>query len=169
MIQEAMSRPTYNAAVLHMEKTFEVLGMSLKNAEEFSHANMAAFNEVATDSTDVDYYSFGAKKKELDMSELLKPGFEIITNHEMLHECDGMNRVSEMKWARYLLTFDHDHFDVVGFNPSFQPVHIAAIVTDNLRLSEMKREGNFEIFNLPATEIQKKTKKAGKRVELRRL
>jgi len=152
-----------------MEKTFEVLGMSLKNAEEFSHANMAAFNEVATDSKEVDYYSFGAKKKELDMSELLKPGFEIITNHEMLHECDGMNRVSDMKWARYLLTFDHDHFDVVGFNPSMNPLHIAAIVTDNLRLSELKLEGDFEIFNLPATEIQNKTKKAGKRVELRRI
>jgi hypothetical protein len=103
------------------------------------------------------------------MSELLKPGFEIITNHEMLHECDGMNRVSDMKWARYLLTFDHDHFDVVGFNPSMNPLHIAAIVTDNLRLSELKLEGDFEIFNLPATEIQNKTKKAGKRVELRRI
>jgi hypothetical protein len=49
------------------------------------------------------------------------------------------------------------------------PIHIAAIVTDNLRLSELKAEGDFEIFNLPATEIQKKTKKAGKRVELRRI
>jgi hypothetical protein len=33
-----------------MEKAFEVLGMSLKNAEEFSHANIEAFNEVAADS-----------------------------------------------------------------------------------------------------------------------
>jgi len=48
-----------------MEKTFEVLGMSLRNAEEFSHENIQAFNEVATDCENVDYYSFGAKKKEL--------------------------------------------------------------------------------------------------------
>lgn len=100
-----------------MDKAFEVLGMSLKNAEEFSHANITAFNEVAQDCSDVDYYSFGAKKKELSMTELLKPGYQIITNHEMLKECDGMNVVGDMKWARYLLTFDHDHFEVVGFNP----------------------------------------------------
>lgn len=119
-----------------MEKAFEALGMSLKNAEEFSHANIAAFNQVATDCENVDYFSFGAKKKELQMSELLRPGFQIITNHEILQECDGMNRVCDMKWARYLLTFDHDHFDVIGFNPEVNPRHVANIVTDNLRLSE---------------------------------
>ena len=55
------------------------------------------------------------------MSELLRPGFQVITNHEILYECDGMNKVADMKWARYLLTFDHDHFDVVGFNPLVNP------------------------------------------------
>jgi hypothetical protein len=42
-----MRRPEINSSVHHMEKAFEVLGMSLKNAEEFSAANLAAFNLVA--------------------------------------------------------------------------------------------------------------------------
>lgn len=121
LISEHMKRPQETSNIHQMEKTFEVLGMSLKNAEEFHHSNMEAFNQVATDAQEVDYYSFGAKKKELQMSELLRPGYEIITNHEIMHECDGMNRVSDTKWARYLLTFDHDHFDVVGFNPNVNP------------------------------------------------
>lgn len=77
------------------------------------------------------------------MSELLRPGYEIITNHEIMHECDGFNRVADMKWGRYLITFDHDHFDVVGFNPVVNPQHVANIVTDNLRLCEAKSAGAF--------------------------
>jgi hypothetical protein len=78
-----------------------------------------------------------------------------------------------MKWARYLLTFDHDHFDVVGFNPNVNSLHVASIITDNLRLCEIKsgEDGHaaFEPFNLPATEIQPKTEKSRKRIELRKL
>jgi hypothetical protein len=55
------------------------------------------------------------------MCELLRPGYTGITNHEILYECDGMNKVADMKWARYMLTFDNDHFDVVGFNPLVNP------------------------------------------------
>jgi hypothetical protein len=121
----------------------------------------------------VDYYSFGAKKKELQMCELLRPGYTVITNHEILHECDGMNKVADTKWARYLLTFDHDHFDVVGFNPNVDPRHVASIITDNLRLSEAKQGDEnfaaFEPFGLPAKEIQPKHPNARKRIELRKL
>jgi len=106
------------------------------------------------------------------MTELLKPGYELITNHEILHECDGMNRVSDMKWARYLLTFDHDHFDVIGFNPSINPLHVATLITDNMRLSEAKsgedrhpRVEKFEVFDLPAKEPQKKTKNQSRKLK----
>ena len=97
----------------------------------------------------------------------------MITNHEILYECDGMNKVADMKWARYLLTFDHDHFHVVGFNPIVNPLHVATIITDNLRLSETK-EGDmefasFESFGLPAKEIQEKHPDARKRIELKKL
>jgi hypothetical protein len=49
----------------HTEKAFEVLGLSLRNATEFSTRNMKAFNEVASDDPEVKYTSFGAKRKEL--------------------------------------------------------------------------------------------------------
>ena len=107
------------------------------------------------------------------MTELLKPGYEIITNHEMLHECDGMNRVIDMQWARYLLTFDHDHFDVIGFNPNIYPIHVASLITDNMRLAEAKSgdkdHEKFEVFDLPTKEHQKKTSKSKQRIELRKI
>lgn len=107
------------------------------------------------------------------MCELLRPGYTVITNHEILYECDGMNKVADTKWARYLLTFDHDHFDVVGFNPNVNPQHVATIITDNLRLSETKHGDQglaaFEPFGLPAKEIQPKHPNAKKRIELRKL
>ena len=44
---------------------------------------MADFNLVADDDPDIRYYSFGTKKQELQMSELLRPGYEIITEHKI--------------------------------------------------------------------------------------
>lgn len=44
---------------------------------------MADFNLVCEDSADVNYYSFGSKKRELQISELLRPGYEIITEHKI--------------------------------------------------------------------------------------
>jgi len=44
---------------------------------------MADFNLVAEDDPDIRYYSFGTKKQELQMSELLRPGYEIITEHKI--------------------------------------------------------------------------------------
>ena len=83
-----------------------------------------------------------------------------------------MNEVNQMKWARYLLTFDHDHFDVVGFNPTISPKHVAFICTDNMRLSELKGKdplGAFDPFDLPASEPHVKTQKTRKRIELKKL
>lgn len=65
LIKEFMRRPQDNPQVHLMEKTFEMLGMSLKNVEEFHPSNIESFNQVVTDCAGVDYYSFGAKKKEL--------------------------------------------------------------------------------------------------------
>ena len=47
-----------------------------------------------------------------------------------------MVEINECKWGKYLVTFDHDHFELVGLNPVVDPKHVAALVTDNLRLSE---------------------------------
>lgn len=52
---------------------------------------------------------------------------------------DGIVRPSEAEWGRYLLTFpEHDHLEVVGFNPDYLPYTIYTMLVDNLRLSEIK-------------------------------
>ena len=44
---------------------------------------------------EVDYYSFASKKQELQISELLRAGHEIICDHRVEWECDGMCEVEE--------------------------------------------------------------------------
>ena len=61
-----------------LERSFGVVGMGIKNIHEFSQRNMDDFNLVAEDHPDVDYFSFGTKKRELLLSELLRRGYEII-------------------------------------------------------------------------------------------
>eukprot|EP00352_Strombidinopsis_acuminata_P000259 CAMPEP_0176339990 /NCGR_PEP_ID=MMETSP0126-20121128/1201_1 /TAXON_ID=141414 ORGANISM="Strombidinopsis acuminatum, Strain SPMC142" /NCGR_SAMPLE_ID=MMETSP0126 /ASSEMBLY_ACC=CAM_ASM_000229 /LENGTH=60 /DNA_ID=CAMNT_0017683901 /DNA_START=648 /DNA_END=830 /DNA_ORIENTATION=+ len=51
-----------------------------------------------------------------------------------------MVEVSEAKWGRYLLTFDHDHFEVIGLIPNINARHVANLVTDNLRVNEIMRK-----------------------------
>lgn len=48
--------------------------------------------------------------------------------------------VKECRWGEYVLTFDHDHFEVVGLSPNVRPRHVAALITDNLRKCEIDRQ-----------------------------
>ena len=111
--------------------------MSSKNVREFTTENMASFNEVAADVLGVKYFSFGSKKKEAFMSELVRPGYEIITQHEVQNECDGLTKPDETKWGNYLLTFEHDHMEVFGLNPKVYPGHVGALISDAAKLSEI--------------------------------
>ena len=61
--------------MFRMERAFEMLGMSWENVQEFNTKNMTNFNEGVEDVEGVGYYSFGSKKKELHMNELLRPGY----------------------------------------------------------------------------------------------
>jgi hypothetical protein len=49
--------------------------MSIRNAGEFTSENMRAFNQVAEDDKNVVYSSFGAKRKELQIGELLRANY----------------------------------------------------------------------------------------------
>ena len=60
-----------------------------------------------------------------------------ITEHKFERECDGLVRPEEAKWGKYLLTFEHDHLDLVGFNPRINPHHVAAMLADNIRAIEL--------------------------------
>ena len=104
---------------------------------------------ICEDSPDVNYYSFGSKKRELQISELLRPGYELITEHKIQYECDGMVEVGECAWGQYLVTFDNDHFEVVGLGET-DVRHVANLVTDNLRRDEV------------ATTLEKSLKKSAK-------
>ena len=114
-----------------------VVGLGSKNVKEFGYRNMSDFNQFAEDSPRVEYFSFGSKKRELQLNELLRLGYEIITNHKIQYECDGMVEVKECRWGKYLVTFDHDHFELIGLNPRVKPNHVATLVTDNLKKSEV--------------------------------
>lgn len=45
-------------------------------------------------------------------------------------QTDGLLTVDEAKWGSYLVTFEHDHLEVVGFNPRVDVKHIANLMTD---------------------------------------
>lgn len=121
----------------YLEKALSVVGMGIKNINEFAAHNLDDFNLVAEDSERVQYFSFGSKKRELQISELLRHGYEVITEHKIQYECDGMVEVKECRWGNYLVTFDHDHFEVIGLNPAVPPKHVASILTDNIRKCEI--------------------------------
>ena len=122
-----------------MERALGVVGMGVRNIQEFSQRNLDDFNLVAEDHPDVDYFSFGSKKRELLMNDLLRRGYEIISQHKIQYESDGMIEVNECRYGTYLVTFDHDHFEVIGLNPATYPKHVASLVTDNIRKCEMDR------------------------------
>jgi len=43
-----------------MERVFDVLGMSIKNIQEYTPQNIRDFKLVANDAQDVEYFSVGA-------------------------------------------------------------------------------------------------------------
>lgn len=75
LVDKAKNFPNVYGDLTHSEKAFEALGMSIMNVAEFTSKNMKAFNEVASDAAEIDYYSFGAKRREFQLSELLRANF----------------------------------------------------------------------------------------------
>ena len=94
---------------------FEILGITRRAAEEFTTPNIQAFNEVCPITPGVDYYSIGAWKDGAIMNPLLKMGFDIIIGRKFGDSCDGLVRDSEAHWGKYLLSFNNDHFEMLGF------------------------------------------------------
>ena len=106
---------------------------------------MAHFNEVVEDHPGVAYYSFGSKKKEMHMSTVLRPGYQIITDHSLEIECDGLMSTDDVKWGNYMMTFEQDHFEVIGMKPGMK-AQCPNLITDNLRVDEL-RWSNFKERN----------------------
>lgn len=46
----------------------------------------------------------------------------------------------EAEWGNYLITFEDDHLEVIGFLPDHDPANVFSLVADNTRLAEIKRD-----------------------------
>jgi hypothetical protein len=55
----------------------------------------------------------------------------------MHNRSDGMVRPEEAKWGDYLITFEHDHLEMVGFNADHIPSNVYNLVIDNIKLNEV--------------------------------
>lgn len=121
------------------EKAFLQLGMSLRNVQEFTGRNMRNFNQVCTNEDHIKYASMGAKRRELQLGEMLRANYRKITEHRLEIETDGICRVEDTKWGTYLLTLQHDHFEAAGMNPKVDVRHIANLMVDNCRLCEINQ------------------------------
>ena len=124
--------------ITHSHRALEVLGVTLESVKEFGSRNMRAFNKVCEDKEDVMYFSFGAKRKQPQICELLRPNFPIITEHQIEVETDGLIRTPDTRWANYMVTLEHDHFEAGGLNPRVAVNHICNLMTDCGRVSEIR-------------------------------
>ena len=138
-MDQAHGYPDQYGNIAYLEHAFDVLAMSKPNVLEFKSDNMADFNEVAVDADSVGYYSFGAQKSELQISQVLRPAYKIITDFAIETQCDGMVDVHSAKWGQYILTFNQDHFEVGGLQPGVQS-HVPTLLTDNLRVDELRED-----------------------------
>ena len=123
-----------------MERVFELLGITGRSVYEFGSHNIQNFNAVCEDSPDVSYYSIGAKKSGRTMNDMLRVAHDIVVNDEMGIQTDGLVKDIEARWGEYLITFDNDHLEVMGFEPEHNPANVFNLVADNTRLAEIRRD-----------------------------
>lgn len=96
LINQATKYPKVFGNLATSEKAIEAVGLSLKNVQEFTGKNMAAFNEIVEDCSDVGYYSFGASQKEGRLGELLKQNYQTISEHQIEKmQMDGLSFLDE--------------------------------------------------------------------------
>lgn len=74
------------------------------------------------------------------MNPMLRDGHDIIVNDTMGVHCDGLVQDTEAKWGEYLITFENDHLEVMGFVPEHNPANVFNLVADNTRLAEIRRD-----------------------------
>ena len=79
------------------------------------------------------------------MSKMLQNGFEVLVGREWGDQCDGLVRDVEARWGRYLITFENDHMEVMGFEPEHDPANVFNLVADNVRLCEIKNNKSLRL------------------------
>lgn len=49
-------------------------------------------------------------------------------------------RPEDCEWGRYLVTFEHDHLEIAGFNVDVRPHSVYNLLLDNIKLCEVKND-----------------------------
>jgi hypothetical protein len=49
------------------------------------------------------------------MSKILRNGHKIIVNDTFGVQCDGIIQDKETRWGTYLMTFENDHLEAIGY------------------------------------------------------
>lgn len=122
----------------NIERVCENLGITTKALQEFTPANMSAFNDVCEDAIGVDYFSMGAQKPGKVMNIMLQEGWKMINNEDFGATCDGIVMDEEARWGNYLITWENDHLEVMGFTPGHNPANVLNLVADNTRIAELR-------------------------------
>mmetsp|Transcript_33056 Transcript_33056/g.50691 ORF Transcript_33056/g.50691 Transcript_33056/m.50691 type:complete len:87 (+) Transcript_33056:606-866(+) len=73
------------------------------------------------------------------MTFMLKPGFQIVNQRKFGVYLDGMVQPKEAKWGEYLMTYENDHLEVMGFQPGHNPANVFNLLADNARLHEIRK------------------------------
>jgi hypothetical protein len=107
---------------------------------EFHPENIRNFNIIADDNPTTDYYSVGSKKKYFHTTDALKHSHHILSRREIQNVSDGIMRPEDCEWGRYLVTFEQDHLEIVGFNPDYNPRQVYNLLVDNIKLNEVKND-----------------------------
>ena len=123
-----------------IEQAIDSVGLSMMNIKEFNKGNMRAFNEVAEDHGNVEYYSMGARRARSLCAEVLQYPHEVIAGQNAHVESDGLMMWKETQWGRYLITIDADHFEMGGLKYSYDAQAVFRIVAENLKLMEIRSD-----------------------------
>ena len=74
------------------------------------------------------------------MSKMLRNGHDVLIGRDWGEQCDGIVRDVEARWGRYLITFENDHMELMGFEPYHNPANVFNLIADNARFCELKND-----------------------------
>jgi hypothetical protein len=74
------------------------------------------------------------------MTKILQNGHKVIVNDSFGIECDGLIQDKEARWGNYLMTFENDHLEMMGFKPEHDPAGVYNLIADTVRVAEIKND-----------------------------
>ena len=74
------------------------------------------------------------------MNKMLRNSYDILVGEKWGAQCDGFVRDAEARWGKYLITFENDHFEVIGFEPNHNPANVFNLVAKNIRICDIKND-----------------------------